>query len=103
MWTRKRMGLSIAVLIGLLGAAFAFQQRDALFARLPVSARDFIFGLRLGFKLERNVMVPMPDGVPLATNMYFPRDKEADKYPTVLVRLPYVKDRYGEAIQIANF
>jgi putative CocE/NonD family hydrolase len=103
MWTRKRMGLSIAVLIALLGAAFAFQQRAALFARLPASARDFISGLRLGFDLERNVMVPMPDGVRLATNMYFPRDKGADKYPTVLVRLPYDKDRYGEAIQIANF
>ena len=42
-----------------------------------------------------NVMVPMRDGVKLATDLYLPaRDGSvaAEKYPAILTRLPYNKD-----------
>ena len=34
------------------------------------------------------VMVPMPDGVSLATTVYLPRD-DSGPWPTLLVRTPY--------------
>ena len=40
--------------------------------------------------IEKNVMVPMRDGVRLATDIYHPA--EEGRFPTLLVRLPYNKD-----------
>jgi predicted acyl esterase len=40
--------------------------------------------------IERNVMVPMRDGVRLATDLYRPKDV-AGPLPTVLMRTPYNK------------
>lgn len=40
---------------------------------------------------ERNIMVPMRDGVKLATDIWFPVDVE-EKLPVILVRTPYMKD-----------
>lgn len=45
---------------------------------------------------QSNVMIAMPDGIHLATDVYLPRRSAAD-LPTVLVRLPYGKRRYHEA------
>ncbi len=44
--------------------------------------------------VEKNVMVPMRDGIHLATDIY--RPKPAGKYPVVLCRLPYNKNIIGE-------
>lgn len=41
--------------------------------------------------LDKNVMVPMRDGVKLATDVYRPRDEKP--LPVLFVRLPYNKDR----------
>ncbi|WP_342660114.1 Cocaine esterase [Rhodococcus ruber] len=43
----------------------------------------------MSFRVERNVMVPMRDGVTLATDVWIPDGGPA---PTLLVRLPYGKD-----------
>ncbi|MEU1984444.1 CocE/NonD family hydrolase [Nocardia sp. NPDC019395] len=43
----------------------------------------------MSFRVERNVMVPMRDGVTLATDVWIP---EGEPVPTLLVRLPYGKD-----------
>ncbi len=47
-----------------------------------------------GVKVTKNIRIPMPDGVSLATDHYQP-DKNghvADDFPTVLIRTPYSKD-----------
>ena len=50
-------------------------------------------------KMKFGVMVPMRDGVKLATDIYFP-DAEG-KFPAILIRIPYNNsrpyyDRYGK-------
>jgi uncharacterized protein len=57
-----------------------------------------LVALREGIRIERDVMIPMPDGVRLATDLYLPPVPEGG-LPTVLVRLPYGKDSYGGALQ----
>ncbi len=42
-------------------------------------------------RIEKNVMVPMRDGVELAANIYFPVG--LDQAPVIMVRLPYGKDK----------
>jgi hypothetical protein len=44
--------------------------------------------------LKRNIRVPMPDGVTLATDHYRPstNGSTADNFPTILIRTPYSKD-----------
>lgn len=44
------------------------------------------------YEIERDVMVPMRDGVALATDLYLPREGEGP-YPTLLNRTPYSKDQ----------
>lgn len=49
----------------------------------------------MSFHVQKNVMVPMRDGVKLATDLWLP---ESDKpTPALLVRLPYSKDGYPAA------
>ncbi len=48
------------------------------------------------YVVEKNVMVPMRDGVRLATDLYFPAKnavKLEGKFPAILERTPYNKDR----------
>ena len=40
--------------------------------------------------IEKNIMVPMRDGVKLATDVY--RPAEEGQYPVIIQRLPYNKD-----------
>lgn len=57
----------------------------------PVSAREAQYEVTV----QKNVMVPMRDGVRLATDLYLPaKDGTAieGKRPTILTRLPYNKD-----------
>ena len=91
------------VLMALVGAAllagvgWAFVQRARLVELLPHTVRETVRGWRHGFRMEGDVMIPMRDGVRLATDIYFPRG-EVRPRGAVLVRLPYGKTRYGEAI-----
>ena len=65
---------------------------------LPVFADDFV--------VERNVMIPMRDGVLLATDVYRPAvDGEAvrDPLPLVLTRTPYGKDRESTVATAEHF
>ena len=48
--------------------------------------------------VERDVMVPMRDGVKLATDLHFPASggkRLAGKLPVVLMRTPYGKSSWG--------
>jgi putative CocE/NonD family hydrolase len=95
--------LRLSIILALLavvagGGVWAFKNRWQVVNALPVSWRDAVFGLRYGFRIERDVMVPMPDGVKLATNLYFPREAATDgsaKLPAVLIRVPYDKNHHG--------
>jgi putative CocE/NonD family hydrolase len=58
-------------------------------------------GLRFGYRVDREVRIPMPDGDHLAASVYLPRGDE--KRPTVLVRLPYGRLEYGEALNTAEY
>src|SRR5262245_20678028 len=56
---------------------------------------------KLGFTVQRDVMVPMRDGVKLATDVYLPTLKGApvrEKLPTILSRSPYNKERPGDLV-----
>ncbi len=45
------------------------------------------------FQVERRTeMVPMRDGVRLATDLYLPRGAAAEKFPVILIRTPYKKE-----------
>ena len=62
----------------------------------------FAAGAMADVVVDRNVMVPMRDGVKLATDVYRPADGErplVGPFPVILTRTPYNKDgnqRYGE-------
>jgi hypothetical protein len=53
-------------------------------------------------RIEKDLMVPMRDGVRLATDLYLPVGA-AEKLPVILIRLPYNKNRYGGAMSPARF
>ncbi|WP_293856650.1 CocE/NonD family hydrolase [Steroidobacter sp.] len=44
-------------------------------------------------EVDRNVFVPMRDGVRLATDVYLPANRGNARVPVVLIRTPYRKDR----------
>jgi predicted acyl esterase len=61
----------------------------------PVSARQGSDASRGNYLTERNVMVPMRDGVRLATDLYFPAHdgiRTAGRFPAIMERTPYNKD-----------
>jgi hypothetical protein len=98
-----RHWIVLSALAAIVAAAgiYAVRHRMEIVSALPMGMRNAILGMRYGFKVERNVMVPMPDGVHLATNLYFPRGTSG-KLPTIMARLPYDKDTFGEALAIVN-
>jgi putative CocE/NonD family hydrolase len=52
--------------------------------------------------VEKNVMVPMRDGVRLAADLYRPTGA-GDRLPVIMMRTPYNKDTYGGAISPARY
>lgn len=91
----KILWLIVAGVIG-VAAVYVLRNHARLLNEMPPPMRNLIRGYWHGFRVERNVMLPMPDGVRLATNVYFPR-KKITPTGTVLIRLPYGKDAYQEA------
>ena len=78
---------------------------------LPVGLRDAIFGMRYGYRVKRDVMITMADGVKLATNLYFPKGYSSKdsgskdsggKLPVVLIRLPYDKNHHAGGLAPAQ-
>ncbi len=52
--------------------------------------------------IEKSIMIPMRDGVKLATDLYRPKDASG-ALPTILIRLPYNKAAYRGATVPADF
>lgn len=74
------------------GGLSTFAGLTAYILRKPLIARWFdLPPPQYGVALHRNIRVPMPDGVTLATDHYAPRptNGEANSFPTIVIRTPY--------------
>lgn len=93
-----RVGAIVVASIALLAiaSAVAWIRRDAVLRALPPPWRIAINAARFGIEVDHGVRLAMPDGKRLAASLYRARDAEA-RLPTVLIRLPYHRLRYGEA------
>ena len=96
LWT----GVSVVAL--LIITLWVFSERHRWVEFMPPEVRDALRGAWQGFRIERDVPVHMADGVALAADVYRPRSNES-RLPAILVRLPYDKRAYDEALQIAAF
>lgn len=66
-----------------------------LLESLPATWRIWLSALRHGIDVDHDVRILMSDGTRLSASLYLPR--RADRpMPTILVRLPYHRLRYGE-------
>lgn len=98
---RNRMQLAAGCVLALTLAAVAATARaqsapanpGAPYPR-PKGAHEVV--------VERDVMIPMRDGVRLATDIYRPKDATGP-LPTILIRLPYNKAAYRAATVPADF
>lgn len=89
------IGLVALVLVLLMGVASTpGRQRASAVVRDTALRLDLLRG---GVTVQRDVMLLMPDGVSLATDIYLPRS-HAGGLPSLLIRLPYGKGSYGEAL-----
>jgi predicted acyl esterase len=63
----------------------------------------------IGAAVTRDVMVPMRDGIRLATDVYLPApaaDRSALRWPVILERTPYGKSQAGTrhaSVEVANW
>jgi uncharacterized protein len=61
---------------------------------------------RFGYSVDPGIRIAMPDGVRLAATLYLPKDHAAPnsaRLATVMLRLPYHRSRYGEALGSGSF
>ncbi|MEO8453147.1 MAG: CocE/NonD family hydrolase, partial [Gemmatimonadota bacterium] len=92
---RLRRSIYAALVLVVAGAAALSAQASN--GPIPKPAAKYKFEVR------RDVMVPMRDGIKLATDLYLPTGA-GDKLPVVLMRTPYNKATYNAgAIQPAEF
>ena len=54
------------------------------------------------FSIQKNVMVPMRDGIDLAADLYLPRNA-GGRFPVIVLRTPYNKDSYRGSTEPAEF
>ncbi|OWU83482.1 hypothetical protein ATO6_18775 [Oceanicola sp. 22II-s10i] len=90
----------LACVIGALAAGAVWQRNRIVTllrgAKAEVEFRRFaadVGGTRLP-----EVRIAMADGVHLATDIYLPDGAEGTKLPAIMMRLPYGKRRFGEAL-----
>ena len=89
-----RPHIRIVVVALLLAGLLVFAGRHQV-AGLVQSATFQVQSLGRGVTRSANVMVPMPDGVTLATDLYLP---QGGPLAALLVRLPYGKDGFEGAL-----
>lgn len=88
----------IALLVCVLGgmALVSLGQQDRLRALWRFGTFEAQI-LSSGMERQRNMMIEMPDGVRLATDIYLPAARNTPA-PTLLIRLPYGKDTFEGAL-----
>lgn len=59
--------------------------------------KDLLIERPYGVENKLTEMVPMRDGVHLATDIFLPKTTEMKKFPIIMARTPYGKERYSEA------
>lgn len=96
-WT----GVTVVALMALL--IWAFAERHRLLEAMTPEVRGAVEGAWRGFKIERDKPIVMTDGTALAVDVYRPRRSSSSRLPAILVRLPYDKKIYDEALGIAMF
>ena len=86
----RRLGVGMIVGLVACGAFVRAQQQSGLSAVEKERRWDAENELQSIATVERKVMMPMPDGVRLATDIYRPKDSgAANRVPIVFVRTPY--------------
>ncbi len=106
----KRWTLAAGVALGAVGALAAagavVVKSDALRAHLqehiPASWLAKVNQWRFGYSVDHGIRLTMPDGVKLAASLYIPRTAQG-KGPTVLLRVPYDRLEFGEALGGSSF
>lgn len=100
---RKRRALAACAFVAALPVALLAlpAPRQALASMIPKARLVELNGLRFGYGVERELRLPMADGVHVAATLYLPRDRSA-RLATVLVREPYGRLRYGEGLMAAE-
>ena len=74
---RRRLALAAAAVVAACAIALAVPaSRRALVAAIPPDRLVQLNGLRLGYRVEREVRLRMPDGVELGASLYLPRRRE---------------------------
>lgn len=97
--------LKPAAFVGLLSLVCLMALGLSLGAQAPPAAPGAAFARPVGaheVTIEKNVMVPMRDGVRLATDVYRPSDLEGAR-PTILIRTPYNKSASAAGDASARF
>ena len=79
---RTSLTMTVAFFLALFVAAPAWPQKPDILEKI---------GIRSGYTVDREIMVPMRDGVRLSTAVLRP-EKIAERMPAILVRTPYLKD-----------
>ena len=95
----KRLTILATLLIcGIVGYVAVYGAGRPVLKSLKrsVEHKTFVSNLPVKSTLTEH-FIQMPDGVGLATDVYVP-DGGAAKKPVILVRLPYGKRYYGEAL-----
>ena len=96
------LGMSIwlgaLLAVGVLALALAYVYRDRIPARWQVPVHAAVAGV----SIDNDVSIAMSDGVRLAASLYRPRTANG-RLATVLIRLPYGRRSYAEALDAALF
>lgn len=92
-----RVTIALVLLAGVAGGALVLTDAGRGWLRaVKAEAEHRAFLWRMGgVTRQGDIMLPMDDGVRLATDLYLPRAADGP-LPTVLMRLPYGKTRFGE-------
>lgn len=83
---------SIIALLGLLGIGAYLTRRQWIARGLWLSPSKYAVAV------ERGVAVPMPDGIRLIADHYFP--KADGMFPTILMRTPYGRNEAGGVLGV---
>lgn len=88
------MAAAIALLL-LATLAVVVAARQSLLGLLPDAWRIELMAIRHGVTVDHGQRVTTPDGITLAASLFRPKGTQ-ERLPTILIRLPYHRQRYGE-------
>ncbi len=94
-WLKCALWASLFLVVA---GSLAFRFRDSIPAHWSVVLQAVLARVTV----DHHVRIVAADGVALATSVYRPADS-AGRVPTVLIRLPYNRRRYEEALTFAAF